>query len=342
MPEFTFLNRCKAKPLIVALLGLCSCGSGLHSLPIGNLDSSVRMLYSIDALGHRILRYTPNELGTATLDSWISLPSDINATQLTTDAIGNLYVGGYTTSKDRSKVLVYAVNAADHDAPMRTLKLRPGKLTALAVDRQNTIYVAEKSAVESGPQAAIYIYSAGSKGATPTQTIYQPSAVELNDLAVDSAGHVYVSGSTGSDSFIREFSATASDTATATRTVWAPHGTAYGGLAVDDDGNIFVMQGATICKLAAGTSGTPQAAQTINLPAKFISYTTETFSNVLRRDGIGDFFVPTTMTGANGSVNMVYGFASNAAGDATPVIQFTVPDATATAPNGESMPLAVF
>jgi hypothetical protein len=48
------------------------------------------------------------------------------------------------------------------------------------------------------------------------------------------------------------------------------------------------------------------------------------------------------MTGSTGSMNMVYGFASNAAGDATPILQFTAQDATAKGPHGDNIPLAVF
>jgi hypothetical protein len=330
-------------------LGLCSCGSGLQRLPMADLGSSVAVLYSIDSVNHRILRYTPNELGTAMLDSSIDLPAGLTATLVTTDAIGDLYIGGYTASENRSEVLVYEADASDDDAPVRTLRLHPGKLTALAVDRQSNIYAAEKNT-----QAAIYIYSAESSDATPARIIHPAAAVELDDVAVDSAGDVYVSGRSGSASFIREYSPAASGAATAMRTLWAPQGSSFGGIAVDDDGDIFAMQGMTIYEfaggakfagndqLAAGTSGTPEPIQAINLPAKFMSYTKEGFSNVLRRDGMGDFFVPATMSGDNGSVNMIYGFASNAQGNATPVIQFTVSAATPTAPSGESIPLAVF
>jgi hypothetical protein len=343
MPLRAFLTRCKTKPLILAVLGLCSCGSGFRSLPVDNLGSSVGVLYSIDSLNHRVLRYTPNELGTATLVSFINLPSTLTATLVTTDAAGNLYIGGYTTNDNRSEVLSYDADATDDDAPKRSLKLHPGKLTALAVDRQSMIYAAEK--IWAGgkiSQAAIYIYSAISGEDIPLRTINPAASVEFNDLAVDSAGRIYVSGSNGSATFIREFSAAATGAATAMRTLWAPHGSAFGGIAVDDNGNLFVLRGTTICELAAGSNGTPEPVQTINLPARFMSYTQESFSNVLRRDGMGDFFVPATMTGADGSVNMVYGFASDASGNATPVIQFTAPDATASAPNGESIPLAVF
>jgi len=313
----TFLNRCKIKPLIVLMLGLCSCGSGLRSLPLSNLGSSVAELYSIDSVNHRVLRYTPNELGTATLDSFINLPS--------------------TTNVNHSEVLVYDDDASDDDIPARTLKLHPGKLTALAVDRQSMVYAAEKNTT-----AAIYIYAPASDDSAPVRTIFPAFSANLNDVAVDSAGNVYVSGWTGSASFIREFSPAANGAATAMRTLWAPHGSSYGGIAVDDSGNIFTMQGETICELAAGSAGTPEPIQAIYLPAKFMAYTNETFSKLLRRDGIGDFFVSATMTGGSESLNMVYGFASNAAGDATPVIQFTVHDATATAPNGDSIPLGVF
>jgi hypothetical protein len=78
----------------------------------------------------------------------------MTATLVTTDAAGGLYIGGYTTSVNHSEVLVYEADATDDDAPVRTLKLHPGKLIALAVDRQSEIYAAQKNA-----RVAIYIYS---------------------------------------------------------------------------------------------------------------------------------------------------------------------------------------
>jgi len=345
MPLRAFLNRCRTKPLVLATLGLCSCGSGFHSLPLGDLGSSVAMIYSIDSVNHRVLRYTPNDLGTATLVSDISLPAGMTATLVTTDAAGNVYVGGYTMSANRSEVVVYDAEATDDDAPMRTLKLHPGKLIALAVDRQSEIYAAQKS-----PRAAVYVYSSIADEVSPIRTIEATSFVDINDLAVDSTGNVYVSGWNGSASLIREFSSTAAGSSTTVRTLWAPHGATFGGLAVDDGGNIFAMQDHTIYEFAAGAEfasgakGTPQPIQAINLPAQFVPYASEAFSNVLRRDGVGNFFVPVKMTGANAneSLNMVYGFASNADGDATPILQFTADDATGSGPHGHNIPLAVF
>jgi hypothetical protein len=164
------------------MLGLCSCGFGMHSFPLSNFGSSVAMIYSLDAINHRLLRYTPNDLGTATLDSAINLPSGMTATLVTTDAGGNLYIGGYTSSANMSEVLVYDAAATDDDAPLRTLPLTHGKLSALAVDRQGNIYVAQQN-----DRATVNVYSNNSSKDTPVRTI-DPSAVDLNDLAVDSAG----------------------------------------------------------------------------------------------------------------------------------------------------------
>jgi hypothetical protein len=323
------------------MLGMCSCGFGLHSLPLSNLGSSVAMIYSLDDTNHRVLRYTPNELGTATLDSSINLPSGLTATLVTTDASGNLYIGGYTANVNHGEVLVYDAGATDDDAPLRTLPLAPGKLMALAVDRQRTIYAAQQNGIQQSDRAVINIYSSNA-GEDAQIRIIDPSLVDLNDLAVDSAGHVYVSGWNGSTSFIREYAATASGAAAAIRTVWAAQGSAFGGLAVDDNGNIFTMVGLTIYKFATGTEGSPEPIQAINLPARFSAYTNEAAPNILRRDGLGDFFVPVTTSGPSGKVNMIYGFASNAGSDATPILQFIVDEATATGPHVGNIPLAVF
>ncbi len=333
MPLIALIKRCKAKPLILVMLGLCSCGFGMHSFPLSNFGSSVAMIYSLDAINHRLLRYTPNDLGTATLDSAINLPSGMTATLVTTDAGGNLYIGGYTSSANRSEVLVYDAAATDDDAPLRTLPLTHGKLSALAVDRQGNIYVAQQN-----DRATVNVYSNNSSKDTPVRTI-DPSAVDLNDLAVDSAGHVYVSGWKGSTYFIREYAADSSGNAAAIRTVLAPQGSSFGGLAVDDSGNIFTTVGLTICEFATGEM---EPIQAINLPARFSAYTDEASPNILRRDGLGDFFVPVSMSGASGKVNMIYGFASNAGGDATPILQFTAYDASADGPHGSNIPLAIF
>ena len=336
MPLRTLLNRCNIKPLVLVMLGLCSCGFGAHNLPLSDLGSSVAVIYSLDNTNHRILRYIPNELGTATLDSSINLPSGLSATLVTADASGNLYIGGYTTSVNRGEVLVYEAGATDDDLPLRTLPLAPGKLTALAIDRHGTIYAAQQNVV-----GVVNIYSSNSGEDRPVRTI-DPSFADLNDVAVDSAGHVYVSGTNGNASFIREYAVPASGDAATIRTIPVPQDSTFGGLTVDDNGDIYTVVGLTICEFASGSIGTPEPIQTINLPARFSAYTHEANPNVLRRDGLGDFFVPVIMSGPSGKLNMIYGFAANASGDATPILQFTVDAATATGPHGGNIPLAVF
>lgn len=332
----TFLKRYRTKPLLVGTLALCSCGSGLRNMPIGNLGASVEVIYSIDSENHQILRYTPNELGSVTLDSSIELPASLTATLVNTDTMGNVYVGGYTTSVNKSEVLVYAFDAADDEQPLRKVALEPGKLTALAVDRQSAIYAAQKNFPKSD-KPFIDIYS--SDDTAPVRTIRLATNGELNDLAVDSAGHLYVSGTNGRDSFIREYERF---NGAAMRTVWAPHGSTFGGLAADDNGNFYTMRGMTLCEYGENATERSEPMQTINLPAGYALYEHEHFPNVLRRDGIGDFFVPVMTAGAAGQLNMVYGFASNAVGDATPILQFTAQDGAAKGPHGDNIPLAVF
>src|ERR1700723_427339 len=166
MPLRAFLSRCKIQPLILVMLGLCSCGSGLRSLPVGDLGTSVAAIYSIDNMNHRVLRYTPNEFGTVTLDSSINLPAGLTATLVTTNAAGNIYIGGYTTSVNHSEVVIYDAGATDDDAPLRTLKLRPSRLYAIAVDRQNEIYAAQMNTL-----AVINVYTGISEDTTPVRKI---------------------------------------------------------------------------------------------------------------------------------------------------------------------------
>jgi hypothetical protein len=336
----TLLNRSKTTPLILVLLGLCSCGNELRSLPLSNLDTSVAALYSIDGENHRVLRYTPNDVGTAVLDSSINLPAGMTATLIATDATGNLHIGGYTDDVDHAEVLIYDSAAKEDDQPLRILTLVPGKLTALAIDRQGAIYTAQASQ----KQAVIHIYSPNAGEDTPIRSIAPAAFADLYDLAVDSAGDVFVSGTDGSTSFIREFSPAATGDAAAMRTVVAPEGVSFGGLAVDDSGEIFVMMGQTICKIAPGENE-PKAIQAINLPVGYTASSAEAFPNVLRRDGLGDFFVPVRVTATGrvfGSLDIIYGFALNAGGDAIPMLQFIAEEAAASGPREHNVPLAVF
>lgn len=326
----------------LALTLLAGCGSGFHPLAsTGTTTDTVTTsapFYSLDATNGSVLEFTPNSSGSATETGTITLPTGFTPSLIATDSTGNLYVGGFTTSVNTTEVIEYAAGVAGAIQPTRTIQLEQGKLTALAIDDAGQIYAGQLNTL-----ASVKVYAATASGAaTALRTINPSFLLFINDIAIDSAGNTYVSAWNGGAYTIVEFASNATGAATSLRTLYAPAGSYFGGIAVDDSGDIYTMEELTIVKFAPGTTGTPSPAQAINIPGPTSPYINEAYSNVLRRDSAGNFFVPTTMSNGSASVNTIFAFASTATGNATPILQFSPQDATVSTPLGINIPLAVF
>jgi len=319
------------------------CGSGYHeaSATMGAAITTSALFYSLDATDGLVLAFAPNSTGSATEAGTLKLPAGLTPNLIATDAQGNLYVGGYTTSVNTTEVVEYATGVTGDVVPMRTVMLDQGKLTALAVDAGGQIYAGQLNVL-----ASVKIYAATANGvSTPLRTIDPAYLLFVNDIAVDSSGNTYVSAWNGGAYTIVEYGTTAAGGATSLRTLYAPAGSYFGGITVDDAGDIFAMEQLTIVKFAPGATGTPSPVQAINIPGPGSGYTVESYSNVLRRDSTGNFFVPTTLSlssNATSSQNVVFAFASTASGNATPILQFSPQNATVSTPLGINIPLAVF
>ena len=339
------LHKFAPAMLLMAWLTVSGCGSGYH-LENVTVPASIA-LYSIDATAGTVLQFASDGKGSATQQSTLALPSGFSANLLATDSVGRLYVGGYTTNVNTTEVLVYAAGSAGTTAPLRTVLLETGKLTALAADSSGQIYAGQLNVAGS-----VKIYSASANGSSSAVRSIVPASLQANllyidDLAVDSAGNTYVSIFNGGAYLIVEYPATATGSATATRTLIAPANSYFGGIAVDNAGNVFAMEQLTIVQFAPGTTGTPVPTASINLPAPVSPYTAEAYPDVLRRDTAGNFYVPVTeshpsTTGGATTVTLIYGFAPTASGNANPILQFTAKDATLSTPLGTHIPLGVF
>jgi hypothetical protein len=247
---------------------------------------------------------------------------------LAVDAAGNVYVG---TAPDNSgnggiEILVYAPGASGTATPIRTISgaatglevLGQNSLNALAVDSAGNIYVSAQSTLAQS-DLGISVFSATANGNVAPTRVIAGIATNIqfpNQIAVDSAGNIYVANSPfpGNGSILI-FNSGANGNVPPTSTLEGSETTmnSIQGLAVDNAGNIYVAANGTnlgggtpgILEFSAGSTGNVAPVRSISGPATTII-------------GLGNIAVDSAGSVYLLSAPGILKFASNVMGNATP------------------------
>lgn len=205
-----------------------------------------------------VLQFPRSDTGSVAPTATITGPPGIQFGFLTIDHNSSLYVAGtiYSSTCNSptsggSEILVFAPGATGQATPARTItggatelqSLCSNVISGIDVDSGNNIYASTGIIVGSGPTGIVYqgiaVFSPTANGdVAPSKSIAGPSTtiVEIGQVAVDSAGTIYVANSTPTGpGSVLAFDSSATGDAVPTSTLAGSNTTIYyiRGIAVD-------------------------------------------------------------------------------------------------------------
>lgn len=330
-----FGRTIRATIYLTCVMVTSGCGSGIRTIlpnpasPVAASEIYVAEESNLSGPGS-VMQFSASASGIAQPTASLSLPANLLVLSVGTDSNGLIYVGGRTTI---SEILVYAAGSKGLATPIRTITLaatasflNPGELT---FDSKGNIYI--------GADDRIIVYGPGPGSPTRIITGSLTQIVEINGIAIDTAGQIYVTSGLFGTGSVLVFSPTATGnvapdhmiTGVGTSNLYGPSG-----IAIDPNGNLFVAgyltqtsapaQPSSIFEFAPGASG-------FATPMKSISGTNTGLAGVggLLVDGVGNLYaqVLTPSTGTTGTTYepSISVFASGASGNVTAIRSFSSP-----------------
>ncbi len=335
------MHTCKVTVSAVfglTLLMLTSgCGGGGGMANGGGTPPASSSIYVtsvlLGGLPSSVLEFPTTASGDISPTSTIKGSSNSFFNGLAVDAAGNVYVGTALNASGHGgiEILVYGPGASGTATPIRTISgeatglevLAQNSFNALAVDSAGNLYVSAPSTL-SQSDLGISIFSAAANGNVAPTRVIAGIATDIefpNQIAVDSAGNVYVANSPFSGTAsILIFNSSANGNVPPASVLGGSETTmnSIQGLAVDNSGNIYVAANGTtigggapsILEFSAGSTGNVAPVRTISGPATTIIG----FGNIAV-DGAGSVYV----LGPPGILK----FASNVMGNAAPTATIT-------------------
>jgi hypothetical protein len=314
------LTKSALSTMLAGAICLSGCSS-LHSTlqPNNTQPTAPATVAYMDGYGgEEIIGYSAVS-GTENNALTLTLPESYFGSPAATDGTGRLYIGGVNTAIHQSQILVYPPNSAGAVPPARTIDLTASYLTALAADPVGRVYT-----VTPGLGFIVSVYAATANGlATPVRSFELTNLKALYAIAADSSGNVYIGGTfDSSTSALAVYSPTANGPATPVRTITvAP---SLYGMTIDASGNIFASvmsnDNCAIDEFGPNASGTAVPTNVINLPPQ----AGVGACGSVQIDGANDIFALMTVGEPATPSFVIYGFAPDASGNASPMTQIKV------------------
>src|SRR5271156_4762797 len=302
-----FMLTCKVT--IGSLLGLAllaltsSCGGNMGGGGTGGgggpVGPSLYVTVNPDPLVSppvpSIIQFSSDSNGTVSPSSTVKGPTGLTFEGLAVDTTGNLYVGGVlpgTTPASQGE-LVIVVYAAGSNGMAKPTKTITGNLTGLegftqntvsglAVDSSGNLYVSSGLLKGGLVDPGISVFAPTASGdVAPTNVITMTNigAYTMGQIALDSAGNIYVVASQSlTPGAILIFASNSTGTVPPTSTITGPETMLDGvdGVAVDSEGNIYVSNVSStgvfsIFEFSAGSTGNVAPMRTISGSATTMS-----------------------------------------------------------------------
>jgi hypothetical protein len=322
--------------ILAGSIGLAGCSS-LTSVPAGAdlrhhilpASKAATVAYMIGSPSTEVAEYSTIPANHGSSIGTLTLPPSFWAGPVATDSGGQIYVAAAISPVDPQNlgdVFIYPPNSNGTATPSRTIDVNSYDVSALAVDHADLLYVAISNGSDATPSVSVYPATASGK-ATPIRTLQLTNVLQVNDIAVDGAGNLYVAGYMSPENAIAVYSPTATGPATPTRTITFTNSNVYG-VAVAATGEIF----ASVCvdcentdfvveEFAPGASGPAAPINTINLTVE--SRWQIVNGGPVRLDGAGNIFTSLQLTSNSSPEDgiVLYGFLPDASGDAVPNVQ---------------------
>jgi DNA-binding beta-propeller fold protein YncE len=246
-------------------------------------EAATSGLYLSDTYGKSVFRYARNADGTLQSPAGSSLVLPYNPGPIAIGANGALFV----TDEDSESLFVYAKGAKSYDQPKRELTL-PFLPSCVAVDRAGHEFVGGFT------NGYVAVYAPGAKGSAQTlQRIALPDKhIDINGVAVDSSGNLYVSDSNE----ISEFTTPVTNPTLARAIVGTGQQNSPTGLALNDSsGELYAAN--------AGDNNVLGYSRTANgksLPNRTISSTSPALKNPVGVALAGSVLYSTSGSSLNG------------------------------------------